>query len=527
VAVPSPAAIAAIDIRHRSIAVRGTDTMSPVVMSVTVPADVPGLCERLRPQAYVQGMELVRGASDSYCVPRSRPPVLPMTITDVLARVESDVDKALEILKEYCRFPTISAHKKAQPETAAFVRRLLLENGFDAREYSTDGGPAVVYGELRVDDRKPTLLMYQHYDVQPVDPLNEWKRDPFDPVVEEGKFWGRGCADTKGNLIAQLLAIQAWQRSEGAPPINLKFVVEGEEEVGSPHFRSFVEPNKEMLKADGATIEGGDHLHDGTPKIELGCKGTLYVELICRTAKVDQHSAYAPIAPNPAWRLIHALNTLRDARGRVTIPGWLEDGRRPTARELRWLKASGFKGRALKEFWGATELLGGDNDYELLRRLIYWPTCTICGFESGYLGEGTKTVNPAVAKAKIDLRLIPNLKVEKQLAKLRDHLKAKGFGDIQVVYKDSLEASAISPSARVVKAALKGSVDAYGREPEVWPWSAGASVNGFFNEIVGVPSISGPGVSYDGSNYHAPNENIRIADFLGGAKHMAAMIGRF
>ena len=450
-----------------------------------------------------------------------------MSLQDVLPRVEADADKALEILKEYCRFPTISAHKRAQPETAAFVRRLLAENGFEAREFPTEGGPPVVYGELHVGDKKPTLLMYQHYDVQPVDPLDEWKRDPFDPVVEGDKFFARGCGDTKGNLVAQLLAVQAWQRVAGGPPINLKFVVEGEEEIGSPHFLSFLEANKEILRADGATIEGGDHLHDGTPKIELGCKGTLYVEMTARTAKVDQHSAYAPIAPNAAWRLIHALNTLRDRNGKVTIPGWHQDGRRPTAREVRYLKASGWKAQSLRDFWGARELLGGDNDYELLRRLVYGPTCTITGIVSGYTGEGSKTVNPAVAKAKVDFRLIPNMKSDKQLEKLREHLKAKGFEDIELAFTDSLEASAIPVTSRVVKAAIRGSVEAYGREPEVWPWSPGASANGFFNEFLGVPSISGPGVSYDGSNYHAPNENIRLPDFVGGAKHMAAMIGRF
>lgn len=451
-----------------------------------------------------------------------------MVLSDVLARVEAEAPKSLELLKEYCRFPTISAHKRAQPETAAFVRRLLEENGFEAREYPTDGGPNVVFGQMIIDERKPTLLMYQHYDVQPVDPLNEWKREPFDPVIEGDKFWARGCGDTKGNLIAQLLAVQAWQSAGGGPPVNLKFVVEGEEEVGSPHFASFVEPNRELLKADGATIEGGDHLHDGTPKIELGCKGILYVELICRTASVDQHSAYAAISPNPAWRLIHALNTLRDAKGRVKVPGWYQDARRPTAREIRYLKATRFRVSSLKDFWGVREFLGGDNDYEVVRRLIYSPTCTICGIVSGYIEQGTKTVNPAVAKAKIDFRLVPNMRGERQLPKLLEHLKAKGFGDIEVVpARETLEASAIPISSRIVKAAIKGSVDAYGHEPEVWPWSPGASAHRFFNEVVGAPSISGPGVSYDGSNYHAPNENIRVADFVGGAKHMAAMFARF
>src|SRR5437667_63573 len=233
------------------------------------------------------------------------------------------------------------------------------------------------------------------------------------------------------------------------------------------------------------------------------------------------------LAPRPAWRLNHALMTLRDAKGRIKVRGWYKDARRPTARELRYLRASAFKADALKEFWGVSEFVGDGNDFDILRRLIYSPTCTICGFVSGYIEQGTKTVNPAVAKAKIDFRLVPNMKQEAQLTKLREHLTSKGFGDIELSpAKESLESAAISLSARVVKAAIKGSVDAYGREPEVWPWSPGASAHGFFNKVVGVPSISGPGVSYDGSNYHAPNEHFRLPDFVGGAKHMAAMFAR-
>src|SRR2546428_11001763 len=203
-------------------------------------------------------------------------------------------------------------------------------------------------------------------------------------------------------------------------------------------------------------------------------------------------------------------------------------GRAPSDRPRAALpEASAFKADALKEFWGVSEFVGGGNDFEVLRRLIYSPTCTICGFVSGYIEQGTKTVNPAVAKAKIDFRLVPNMKQATQFEKLRDHLIAKGFGDIELSpAKEALEAAAISLSARVVKAAIKGSIDAYGREPEVWPWSAGASAHGFFNEVVGVPSISGPGVSYDGSNYHAPNEHFRMVDFVGGPKHMAAMFAR-
>lgn len=451
-----------------------------------------------------------------------------MTLSEVLDRVDQGVAASLELLQAYCRLPTVSAEKRAQPETAAFVRRLLTDEGFDAREYSTDGGPPVVFGQMVADEKLPTLLMYQHYDVQPVDPIDEWRHDPFDPVIEDGRFLARGCGDTKGNLIAQLLAVRAWRLAAGRPPINLKFVVEGEEEVGSPHFPAFVRDHREILKSDGATIEGGDHMADGRPKMELGCKGILYVDLVCRTAKVDQHSSYAAIAPNAPWRLIECLDRLRAPSGRIRIPRWYEGARVPSSEELRYLRKTSLKVEDLKEYWGVRSLRGGADPYRVVRTLVYSPTCTICGILSGYTGDGTKTVNPAVARVKLDFRLVPGMRIEAQLEKLRIYLRSEGFDDVEVVpHKESLQPSAISLKERVVRAAIDGARDAFGKDPEVWPWSAGASANAFFNDELGVPSLFGPGVSYDGSNYHAPNENIRLTDFRLGARHAAAMFGRF
>jgi acetylornithine deacetylase/succinyl-diaminopimelate desuccinylase-like protein len=451
-----------------------------------------------------------------------------MEIKDVLEKVDAGVTPSLEQLKAYCRLPTISAEKKAQPETAAHVRALLSELGFEAREYTTDGGPPVVYGHLTADEKLPTLLMYQHYDVQPVDPIDEWRHDPFDPVIEGERFLARGCGDTKGNLIAQLLAVKAWQQASGNLPINLKFVVEGEEEVGSPHFPKFVEEHRDILKADGATIEGGDHMADGRPRIELGCKGILYVDLVCRTATVDQHSSYAAITPNPVWRLIDCLDRLRAQNGKILIPRWYEGAREPTPEELRFLRRTALKVEDLKEHWGVRSLRGEPSPYRVVRTLLYSPTCTICGIVSGYTAEGTKTVNPAVARAKLDFRLVPGMRIDAQLEKLREYLAAEGFDDVEIVpHKEQLQPSAIAMNERVVRAAIEGARDVGFKAPEVWPWSPGASANGFFNDVMGVPSILGPGVSYDGSNYHAPNENIRLPDFRLGARHMAAMIGRF
>ena len=451
-----------------------------------------------------------------------------MTLKDVFEKVDAGVNPSLETLKEYCRLPTISAEKRAQPETAALVRGWLAETGFEAREFTSDGGPAVVFGQMILDEKLPTLLMYQHYDVQPVDPLNEWKHDPFDPVIEDGRFVARGCGDTKGNLVAQLLAVKAWQQAAEKPPINLKFVVEGEEEVGSPHFSQFVRDHREILKADGATIEGGEHLKDGRPSLALGCKGILYVDLVCRTAKVDQHSSFAAISPNAAWRLIECLQSLRARNGKILIPGWYEGVRAPTPEELRFLRKTSLRPDELKQYWGVRNLRGEPSPYRVARNLVYSPTCTICGFLSGYTGNGTKTVNPAVASVKIDFRLVPGMRIESQLKKLQEHLLAEGFDDVEVIsHHEQLQPSAISANERVARAAIDGGRDAFGKNPDVWPWSAGASANAFFNDVLGVPSLMGPGVSYDGSNYHAPNENIRLSDFRMGARHMAAMMGRF
>ena len=449
-----------------------------------------------------------------------------MSLNDVFDRIDRHLDEALATLSAFCRIPSVSAEKRAQPEAAAFLRGLLGEAGIEAREFPTDGGPNVVYGEIRAGDDRPTILFYNHYDVQPVDPLNEWKTDPFQPVVKDGKLFARGSGDTKGNVVAQVAAVQAFLETRGRLPCNVKFVVEGEEEVGSPHFRSFVEANREILRADGATIEGGEHSMRGVPKVEFGCKGTLYVEITARTAAVDQHSMWAPIMPNAAWRLIHALDTLRDEKGKVLIPGWTRTAMKPTKEMRAYLRKAEFRERDLLKAWGIRAPLVPKRGTALLEHAMFAPTCTICGLTSGYQGEGTKTVNPAVARAKVDFRILPGMRSQQQLKILRRHLKAKGFGDVDVRFLDAIEPSATPYDTRISKAAIASAKDVYRRAPDVWPWSLGASATGFFNEIVRVPSISGPGVSYEASGYHAPNEHIRIEDFRNGSKYFAALMER-
>ena len=228
-------------------------------------------------------------------------------------------------LSDYAAVPTISARQEAAQEGAEATRRILERQGIPARLMDVPGGPPLVVGEVVVDPTLPTLILYNHYDVQPVDPRHEWTHDPFTPVVEAGKLFGRGVADTKGNVVAQALAQAAIREVLGALPLNLRFMVEGEEEVGSPHLAAFARQHPGLFRGSAALVEAGSHALDGNAQLFMGNKGILYVELRARTADVDQHSSLAAVIPNPAWRLLAALRTLRNDAASTTG----STGRRP------------------------------------------------------------------------------------------------------------------------------------------------------------------------------------------------------
>src|SRR5256712_10653029 len=210
-----------------------------------------------------------------------------------------------------------SAQWTKAAEGADAPRKVLEAHGSRVRLMPEEGGPPVVVGEIQEDPSLPWVILYNHYDVQPVDPLDEWTSDPFDPVIRDGKLYARGAADTKGNTVAQALAVQAIRDVAGRLPVNVRFFVDGEEESGSPHLLRFADAHPELFKGLGATIEAANHSSDGKPVLSLGSKGILSVELEVRTAKVDQHSSLATVIPNAAWRLIAALRSLRSERGRI------------------------------------------------------------------------------------------------------------------------------------------------------------------------------------------------------------------
>jgi acetylornithine deacetylase/succinyl-diaminopimelate desuccinylase-like protein len=451
----------------------------------------------------------------------------PMTAAEDRAKVYSVLDSRLEdfvsLLSDYVRVATISAHGTLFQEGAEATRKVLERAGAEVRLVPEENGPPVVVGEVEADPALPWVILYNHYDVQPVDPLDEWKSGPFDPVVRDGILYGRGAADTKGNTVAQALAVQAIRDVLGALPVNVRFLIDGEEESGSPHMLPFADAHPDLFRGLGATIEAAAHTRDGKPSLSLGSKGILSVELEVRTADVDQHSSLAAVIPNAAWRLIAALRSLRADNGKILIDGFLEGVPPPDPEMLRYLRKNTSDPLTFKETYGAREVFGGNTRFARLKQAAYGTTCTIDGIWSGYVGQGHKTVNPAVAHAKLDFRLLPGQRPDAIFDKLLAHLRAKGFSDVRVEKHSVFEPAACSISERLPQAILAATREVYGTDPNVFPWSYGSSTTWYFTRL-GTPAPHPPGVGYQGSRAHAPNEQIRLEDARHAMKTAAGML---
>jgi acetylornithine deacetylase/succinyl-diaminopimelate desuccinylase-like protein len=435
----------------------------------------------------------------------------------VRAREREYIDE----LKVLIRQPTVSAQGIGIPETARIVLdRTMKRGGIAAEALTVDGGPPTIVGETGRGER--TLLIYNHYDVQPPDPLDEWETPPFEPVERDGFLFGRGVSDNKGNLMARLQAIEAYRATIGELPLRIRVLYEGEEESGSAHLAAFVTRHGERLRADGCIWEAGYKDAAGRPTISCGLKGIAYVELRVRGAKKDAHSSLATIVPNPAWRLVWALATLKNDADEITIDGFMDAVRPPTAADRALLEDLPFDEQGMLRIHGITRFVRGLHGYELKKKHFLEPTCTICGVVSGYTGAGSKTVLPAVASAKIDFRLVPDLMPEKVTSLLRAHLDRRGFQDVEVVPGHGEPPSRWPTDSVTAKAAVQACRNAYGTAPVVYPLLAGSGPMAQVCDTLGIP-VAGFGSGNAASANHAPNENIAIVDYV---DHIRAF-GRF
>jgi len=440
--------------------------------------------------------------------------------------IDAHLEESLEDLMHLCRQPSVSAQGIGIEETAELVAEMLQECNIKVQILpGVGGGYPVVYGEL-AGDSPMTLLFYNHYDVQPPEPLEEWSSPPFEPTISNGILRCRGVADNKGNIVARLSAIRAYQAVKGHLPISIKFCIEGEEEIGSPHLAAFVEQNRLLLKADACVWEGGGVNWQGQPVITFGCKGLLYVELVAREAARDIHSSTATVVPNPAWRLIWALSSLKDKDEKILIDGFYDAVRPPTQSEVEAVRAMPSEDRELKESLGLKSFLLGLSGFEFGLRHLFDPTCNICGITSGYGGEGSKTVLPCVAGAKIDFRLVPDQRPEDVLAKLREHLDRNGFEDIEIASLSGENPARTPLDSPFGKVVCQTAREVYELDPVVVPTMAATGPMSCFTDTLGIPTVC-MGVEYPDDRAHAPDENIRITDFVKGTKHVAGILDRF
>src|SRR5436309_6397878 len=317
------------------------------------------------------------------------------TFADFDAYVRGRAGEYLAELKALVRQPTVSAQRIGLAETARMVLERTRRAGVAATALSGDGGPPTIVGETGQGPR--TLLVYNHYDVQPPDPLDEWETPPFEPTERDGYLFGRGVSDNKGNLMARLQAIEAYRATIGELPLRVRVLYEGEEESGSPHLAAFVDANADRLRADGCIWEAGYKDAAGRPTISCGLKGIAYFELRARGAAKDAHSSLATIVPNPAWRLVWALATLKNGADQITIDGFMGAVRPPTAADRALLEGLPFDEEGMLRIHGITRFVRGLRGYDLKKKHFLEPTCTICGIVSGYTGAGSKTVLRAVA----------------------------------------------------------------------------------------------------------------------------------
>jgi len=429
-------------------------------------------------------------------------------------------------LSRLCAQPSVAAQNWGLRECAQIVSEMLAERGFQVQVMETGGAP-VVYGE-RPGKSDRTLLFYNHYDVQPAEPLDLWESPPFEPSLRDDKLYARGVSDDKGHISSRLFAIDALLAEDGELPCNVKFIIEGEEEISSVHLPGFVAEHHDLLAADACVWEFGSVDANDRPQQFLGMRGICYVELSVQTASQDVHSGVGgSIFPNAAWRLVWALSTLKGPDDTIRIPGFYDAVRPPSDRDREMMAALPDVADEYRQRYQLDHFLKGlTGGVELRLEEVFVPTCTICGLTAGYQGPGSKTVLPARASAKIDFRLVPDQTPEQVLKLLRAHLDAEGFSDVEITFIGGEAPGRTDPDDPFVKLVVDTAVDVYGVPMEVIPMIGGSGPNHAFLEHLKLPVVTA-GVGYPGSQGHAPNENIRLDLYLKGARHIVRILKVF
>lgn len=434
--------------------------------------------------------------------------------------VEANADRMVAELQECLRQPSFATNNEGMAEGVALTRAILERRGMQVEVLETSGHPAVL-GVLPGTGPK-SLLLYQHYDVLPPGDLTKWDSPPFDADVRDGKVFARGAADHKGSFMARVHAIDALLASGEPLPVTVKFLVEGEEELGSPHLAELVDRYRERLQADAALYSGWWKDEEDRPRINCGMRGGFKVRLTARGAAHGLHGRHAPLAPNAAWKLTWALASLKHPDERVAIDGFYDDVDPVSEEDEHALATIPFNEETLKATLGIDGFVAGVSGRDAQRRSIFEPVVTLSNV---VVGDGSVADIPCIAYADLSLRLVPSQRPEAIVDALKAHLHKHGHGDIGVEVRSPLgEPARVPLDAPIARVVRRAAAEVYGVEPSVVPISSGSGPRYIFVNRLGVPMVADPGVGYDDQRDHGFNENIRLDDYFDGVRVMARII---
>ena len=440
--------------------------------------------------------------------------------------LEANAERRLTELCEFLRIPSVSAQPEHQPDmlrAAAFLHEQFAALGFQTETVTTAGHP-IVYAEWLQAPGAPTILVYGHYDVQPPDPLELWTSPAFEPTIRDGKLFARGATDDKGQVFTHVKSAEAWLKATGGLPVNLKFVIEGEEEVGSNNLDKFLESRKEALRCDVAVISDTSQYAPGIPAITYGLRGIVACEVTLKGPKKDLHSGvFGGSVANPVNALCRLVAALHDADGRVQIPGFYDD-----VLALTDAERAGFAKLPFDEAAYRTELgvgaVHGEAGFTTLERRWARPTCDVNGITGGYQGAGPKTIVPAQATAKITCRLVPDQNPDKVLDALEQFLRDQCLPGVELTFKryHGCPAFVFDPTSPWLTAASAAIEEAFGAAPVLIREGGSIPVVTTFREVLGVDTLLlGWGQNTD--NLHSPDEHFTVADFHRGTLASAAL----
>ncbi len=438
--------------------------------------------------------------------------------------IDNNKDRFLDELFDLIRIPSVSAdpaHKDDMRHTAEFVKESLLKAGADKAEIKETPGHPIVYGEKTVGASLPTVLVYGHYDVQPPDPLDLWDSPPFEPVVKDGNIYARGSCDDKGQFYMHVKAMELLN-NEGNLPVNLKVIIEGEEEVGSENLEGFLRQNKDLLKADLILVSDTSMIANDTPSIETGLRGLSYVEVEVTGPNRDLHSGvYGGAVVNPCNALAKMIASLHDENGRITIPGFYDDVVDLSDAERAAMAETPFD---LDEYKKDLDIdaVEGEAGYSTLERASIRPTLDVNGIWGGYIGEGAKTVLPSKAYAKISMRLVPNQGSDRITELFKNHFESIAPDGVRVVVHPHHGGEpVVTPTDTVAyKAAARAMETTFGKAPIPTRGGGSIPIIAMFEEILGLKTVL-LGFGLDSDAIHSPNEKYGIFNFLKGIETIA------